>query len=120
MEVILKADNGLSNEEVSWAIANIPNDSKNDKPGRVFDHTKESLFEACGFTAEHADSLKEELSKINKETPGTKKSEFIERVLSLASDDLRDYLVLRGVIDIMVDSKENPLDDFLDFLRKMK
>lgn len=40
MEAILSAENNLSQEEIVWAMHNIPNDNTASTPSRKFDHEK--------------------------------------------------------------------------------
>ena len=48
MEVILSANNSLTQEEVSWAIRNIPNQENSDTTdrtsSRIFDHNADDVF----------------------------------------------------------------------------
>jgi hypothetical protein len=121
MEAILSAENNLSQEEIVWAMHNIPNDNTASTPSRKFDHEKDSVFEACGFTNENSESLKAELNKLNEITEGSRKSQFIETVLTRGSEDLRSYLVVRGLMDLIKDNdKDDPLDRLRDLLRKIK
>jgi len=121
MEAILSAENNLSQEEIVWAMHNIPNDNTAGTPSRKFDHEKDSVFEACGFTNENSESLNAELNKLNKITEGSRRSQFIETVLTLGSEDLRSYLVVRGLMDLIKENdKDDPLDRLRDLLRKIK
>ena len=117
MEAILSAENNLSQEEISWAIRNIPNEVNNQTTGRTYDHTLDSVFEACGFTQEDNDRLKGEIKSLVNITPGSCKSQFIETVLNNASADLRDYLAIRGLLEIV--SGGDPLDKLRDMLKKL-
>jgi len=121
MEAIFSAENNLSQEEIAWSICNIPNDNTASTPSRKFDHNKDSVFEACGFTNENSESLKAELHKLNDITEGSRKSQFIETVLTRGSEDLLNYLVVRGLMDLIKDNdKDDPLDRLRDLLRKIK
>lgn len=121
MEAILSAENNLSQEEIAWAICNIPNDNTASTPSRKFDHDKDSVYEACGFTIENSESLKVELNKLNEITEGCRKSQFIETVLTRGSEDLHSYLIVRGIMDLIKENdKDDPLDRLRDLLRKIK
>lgn len=124
MEAILSAENNLSQEEIVWAMQNIPNDNTASTPSRKFDHDKDCVFEACGFTNENSESLKAELNKLNDITNrslGSRKSQFVETVLTNGSEDLRSYFVVRGLMDFIKDNdKDDPLDRLRDLLRKIK
>ena len=117
MEAILSAENNLSQEEISWAIRNIPNEVNNQTTGRTYDHTLDGVFEACGFTQDDNDRLKNEIKSLVDITPGSCKSQFIETVLNNASADLRDYLAIRGLLEIV--SGGDPLDKLRDMLKKL-
>lgn len=120
MEAILSAENNLSQEEIVWAMHNIPNDNTASKPSCKFDHDKDSVFEACGFTIENSESLKAELHKLNEITEGSRKSQFVETVLTHGSENLRSYLVVRGLMDLIKDNdKDDDKDDLLDRLRDL-
>ena len=43
MEVLLSGDNTLTKDQISWAIANIPNDNES-KPGLAFNHDAEKRW----------------------------------------------------------------------------
>jgi ribonucleotide reductase beta subunit family protein with ferritin-like domain len=121
MEVILSANNSLTQEEVSWAIRNIPNQENSDTTdrtsSRTFDHDADDVFSACGFTKGYETTLNNELKLINDQTPSSTKSTFIENILNNASADLRDYLIVRGLIEICV--TQDPLDKLRDILKKL-
>jgi hypothetical protein len=125
MEVILNANNSLTQEEVSWAIRNIPNQENSDTTDRTssrkFDHNADDVFLACGFTKDYEKIFNKELKLIVDQTPdqtpdGTK-SVFIENILNNASADLLDYLIVRGLIEICV--TQDPLDRLRDILKKL-
>ena len=121
MEVILSANNSLTQEEVSWAIRNIPNQENSDTTdrisSRIFDHNADDVFSACGFTKDYEKIFNKELKLIVDQTPDGTKSVFIENILNNASAGLLDYLIVRGLIEICV--TQDPLDRLRDILKKL-
>lgn len=121
MEVILSANNSLTQEEVSWAIRNIPNQENSDTTdrisSRIFDHNADDVFSACGFTKGYEKIFNKELKLIVDQTPDGTKSVFIENILNNASAGLLDYLIVRGLIEICV--TQDPLDRLRDILKKL-
>lgn len=121
MEVILSANNSLTQEEVSWAIRNIPNQENSDTTdrisSRIFDHNADDVFSACGFTKDYEKIFIKELKLIVDQTTDGTKSVFIENILNNASADLLDYLIVRGLIEMCV--TQDPLDRLRDILKKL-
>jgi hypothetical protein len=124
MEAILSGDNNLSKEQISWAIANIPNDD-NSKKGLAFNHDKDDMFEACGVGINNGE-LADEYAKLRMSTPGDKKSEFIEHLEANGSLALIRSLVIRGVYSVEQRAEEkkgevsSELDALLALIKKLK
>jgi hypothetical protein len=119
MEAILSGDNNLSKEQISWAIANIPNDD-NSKQGLAFDHSKDDMFDACGVQMNNS-TLAEEYANLRINTPGDKKSQFIEHLEANGSTALIRSLVIRGVYSVeqKAEEKQNEVSSELDALLAM-
>lgn len=108
MEVIFKAENGLSNEDISWAVKNIPED---DAPGVVpgdlvvYNHDHSNIFDACGISDEVADRIQQEYKDLRLEN-STKscKSMLIQSIMNKGSNDLIRSLVIRGVASVELKS----------------
>jgi len=124
MEVLLSGDNNLSKEEISWAIANIPNDD-NSNQGLAFDHDKDDMFDACGVQMNNS-TLAEEYANLRINTPGDKKSQFIEHLEANGSAALIRSLVIRGVYSIEQKAEEktsevsSELEALLAMIKKLK
>jgi len=124
MEVLLSTDNNLTKEEISWAIANIPNDD-NSKQGIGFDHDADDLFSACGVPTSNS-ALAEEYAKLRMNCPGDKKSEFIEYLENKGSIQLIRSLIIRGVYAVEEKANEkkdevsSELDALLALIKKLK
>lgn len=117
MEAILRADNDLSQEEISWAIQNIPNEGRS---GRQYDHSKDNVFEACGYSKEDSTKIREELVKIKEKIDG-RHSQFFEEVINTGSVDLHNFLIIRGLVELIKpdDDDDNPLDKLRKLLDKL-
>lgn len=112
MEVLMSADNNLSQDEINWAIQNIPNDSDNPD---VYDHDRDSIFEACGIFKEDSESLIGEYNTIKKIVAGdrdgnVRHSEMVQMLLHCASPKLLRSFVVRGVADYENDKKKDVLE----------
>lgn len=124
MEAILSGDNNLSKEQISWAIANIPNDNES-KPGLAFNHDADDMFSACGV-GENNSKLASEYAQLRIDTPGDKKSEFIEYLEANGSPALIRSLVIRGVYSVEEKANEkksevsSELDALLALIKKLK
>lgn len=125
MEAILSGDNNLSKEQISWAITNIPNDDDNSKPGLAFNHDADDMFTACGV-GENNSQLASEYAQLRIDTPGDKKSEFIEYLETNGSPALIRSLVIRGVYSVEEKANEkksevsSELDALLALIKKLK
>lgn len=123
MEVLLSTDNNLTKEQISWAIANIPNETT--KEGLAFNHDEDDMFSACGVSMNNS-KLGEEYAKLRMDCPGDKKSEFIEYLESKGSVALIRSLIIRGVHAVEERASEkkeevsSELDALLALIRKMK
>jgi hypothetical protein len=123
MEAILSGDNNLSKEQISWAIANIPNETK--KEGLAFDHDKDDMFDACGVQMNNS-VLAEEYANLRISCPGNKKSEFIEYLETNASPALIRSLVIRGMYTVEQKAEEktsevsSELEALLAMIKKLK
>ncbi len=116
MEVLLSANNNLSKEDIAWAAQNLSSNNQTTEV-LVFDHEKNSVFEACGFQEDCHLELMKEYSKL-KEGDVNKKSELIERVVLNGSPALIRLFVIRGVMEYE-SGKEKVLDDLKKFLDKL-
>lgn len=102
MEVLLSGDNNLTNEEINWAINNIPNGT-----GEVdipFDHSKKKIYDACGITSDDAKDLAAEYNTIKKSlnddnAEGICGSMMVERIIQRGSPKLIRGLIVRGILD---------------------
>lgn len=130
MEALMRADNGLTQDQIHWAIKNIPNDDQatpvnSNDTTLEFDHSKDSILDACGITSDETKSLFEELKEINNATKGNRKSHLIEDVFKYGSQKLKDYLLIRGIISVIDASQEyksdssitDRLDELMKFLK---
>jgi hypothetical protein len=123
MEVLLSGDNTLTKDQISWAIANIPNETT--KEGLAFDHSADDMFTACGVGINNGE-LAEEYAKLRMNTPGDKKSEFIEYLEANGSPALIRSLVIRGVYSVEQRAEEkkgevsSELDALLALIKKLK
>lgn len=124
MEVLLSGDNTLTKDEISWAIANIPNDN-NSKQGLAFNHDADDMFTACGV-GENNSELGTEYAKLRVSTPGEKKSEFIEYLEANGSPALIRSLIIRGVYTVEEKAEEkkgevsSELEALLAIIKKLK
>lgn len=123
MQVLLSGDNNLTKEQISWAIANIPND--NGKEPLAFDHDADDMFSACGVSMTNS-TLGEEYAKLRMNCPGEKKSEFIEYLEANGSVALIRSLIIRGVYSVEQRAEEKQaeitpeLDALLALIKKIK
>ena len=123
MEVLLSTDNNLTKDQISWAIANIPNETT--KEGLAFDHDKDDMFDACGISINNS-KLAEEYVKLRMDCPGDKKSEFIEYLEANGSVALIRSLIIRGVYSVEQRAEEKQaeitpeLDALLALIKKIK
>jgi hypothetical protein len=121
---LLSGDNTLTKDQISWAIANIPNDD-NSKQGLAFDHSADDMFSACGVQMNNGE-LAEEYANLRINTPGDKKSEFIEHLEANGSAALIRSLVIRGVYSVEQKAEEkqteisSELDALLAMIKKLK
>lgn len=109
MEVLLSTDNTLTQEEIQWAIANIPNES--DSP-TVYDHDKDNIFEACGIYKTDSEELIREYNHIRNvlkedRDGNVRHSEMVQMLLHCASPKLLRSFVVRGVADYESDGKKD-------------
>ena len=124
MEVILSGDNTLTQQEISWAIANIPNETT--KECLPFNHDADDMFTACGLGDDTDSCLGLEYAKLRKDAPGDKKSQFIEYLEANASPQMMRSLLIRGVQSVeekaekMVDDMSDEMKQLLDLLKKLK
>lgn len=110
MEVLLSGDNNLTNEEINWAINNIPNGT-----GEVhvpFDHSKEKIYDACGITPDDAKDLSTEYNTIKMSlakdcSDGISGSMMVERIIQRGSPKLIRGLIVRGILDFEKPDPEN-------------
>ncbi len=125
MEAILSGDNNLTKDQINWAIANIPNDD-NSKPGLGFNHDADDVFTACGLPSSEESSLGSEYARLRVDTPGDKKSEFIEYLEANASPQLIRSLIIRGVYTIEEKANDkkaevsSELEALLALIKKLK
>jgi hypothetical protein len=123
MEVLLSGDNTLTKDQISWAIANIPNETT--KEGLAFDHSADDMFSACGVQMNNGE-LAEEYANLRINTPGDKKSQFIEHLEANGSAALIRSLVIRGVYSVEQKAEEkqgeisSELDALLAMIKKLK
>ena len=123
MEVILSGDNNLTKEQINWAIANIPNETT--KEGLAFNHDADDMFAACGVPMSNG-TLAEEYANLRINTPGDKKSEFIEHLEANGSPALIRSLIIRGVYAVEEKANEkkgeisSELDALLALIKKIK
>jgi len=123
MEVLLSTDNNLTKEQISWAIANIPNETT--KEPLAFNHDADDMFTACGVSMTNS-TLGEEYAKLRMNCPGEKKSEFIEYLEANGSVALIRSLIIRGVYSVEQRAEEKQgeitpeLDALLALIRKIK
>lgn len=123
MEVLLSGDNTLTKDQITWAIANIPNETT--KEGLAFDHNADDLFSACGVPMSNS-ALAEEYAKLRMNCPGDKKSEFIEYLETNGSVALVRSLIIRGVYAVEEKANEkkgevsSELDALLALIKKLK
>ena len=123
MEVLLSGDNTLTKDQISWAIANIPNETT--KEGLAFDHNADDMFAACGVSMNNGE-LAEEYANLRINTPGDKKSQFIEHLEANGSAALIRSLVIRGVYSVEQRAEEkqgeisSELDALLAMIKKLK
>jgi len=123
MEVLLSGDNTLTKDQISWAIANIPNETT--KEGLAFDHSADDMFAACGVSMNNGE-LAEEYANLRINTPGDKKSQFIEHLEANGSPALIRSLVIRGVYSVEQKAEEkqteisSELDALLAMIKKLK
>lgn len=116
MEVLLSGDNDLTQEEINWAISNIPNSV--DDPN-VYDHDKDSVFEACGIFKSDSETLINEYNLIKKTLKedgrdhNVRHSEMVQMLLHCASPKLLRSFVVRGVADYETDKKKELLDGLM-------
>lgn len=96
MEALFKADNGLTKEELAWAAENIPNQGSS----IVYDHSKDNLFHACGFSEQDLKGLFQEYIDFKRNEQGTKKSELVETILTKGSPNLIRKFTIRGILDL--------------------
>jgi len=124
MEVLLSGDNNLTKDQINWAISNIPNDD-NSKPGLAYNHDVDDMFGACGV-GQNNSQLGSEYAQLRMDTPGDKKSEFIEYLEANGSAALIRSLLIRGVYSVeeKVDEKKGEvsteIDALLAILKKLK
>ena len=125
MEVLLSSDNKLTQEQISWAITNIPNDD-NARQCLPYNHDADDMFSACGLTDSGEDCLGKEYAKLRVAAPGDKKSQFIEYLEGHASPQLMRSLLIKGVQSIetsaekMVDDMSDDMKKLLDLIKKLK
>jgi hypothetical protein len=123
MQVLLSGDNNLTKDEISWAIANIPNETT--KEGLSFDHDKEDMFDACGVQMNNS-TLAEEYANLRISCPGSKKSQFIEYLESNGSPALIRSLIIRGMYTVEQKAEEKQdeisteLEALLAMIKKLK
>jgi hypothetical protein len=124
MQVLLSGDNNLTKEQISWAIANIPNDD-NSKQGLPFNHDADDMFDACGVSMTNS-TLGEEYAKLRMNCPGDKKSQFIEHLEINGSPALIRSLLIRGMYTIEEKASEKTeelskeMQSLLDMIKKLK
>lgn len=125
MEVILSGDNTLTQQQISWAIANIPND-ENARQCLPFNHDADDMFTACGLSESIDDCLGKEYAKLRAAAPGDRKSQFIEYLEANASPQMMRSLLIRGVQSVedkaekMVGDMSDEMKQLLDLLKKLK
>ena len=125
MEVILSGDNTLTQQQISWAIANIPNDD-NARQCLPFNHDADDMFSACGLGEDTDTCLGGEYAKLRVAAPGDKKSQFIEYLEANASPQMMRSLLIRGVQSVeekaekMVDDMSDEMKQLLDLIKKLK
>ena len=124
MELVLSGDNNLTKEQISWAIANIPNETT--KESLPFNHDADDMFTACGLSESVDDCLGKEYAKLRAAAPGDKKSQFIEYLEANASPQMMRSLLIRGVQSVedkaekMVGDMSDEMKQLLDLLKKLK
>lgn len=115
LEALLSSDNNLTNDEINWAIENLPDDAP---PPVAYDHARDNIFEACGIFQQDSEELRKEYYKI-RESIGTsnsvRHSEIVQTLIQCGSPKLVRSFIVRGVADYESDKKQ----DLFNFLRKM-
>lgn len=98
MEALLSSDNNLSKDEINWAIANIPNDGATAKPNdTAYNHDADNIWDACGYSDDKLVALSKEYVKLREDSPGDKKSMFIEYFMQNASRDIINLFIIKGI-----------------------
>ena len=124
MEAILSGDNNLTKDQINWAISNIPNDD-NSKPGLAYNHDADDMFSACGVGQNNSE-LGSEYAQLRMDTPGDKKSEFIEYLEANGSAALIRSLIIRGVYSVEEKATEkkgevsSEIEALLAIIKKLK
>ena len=116
MEAILSADNSLNQDEINWAIRNIPNEGAS---GRKFDHTKDDILGACGFTDKDFELLAAEIRELKEKTEGTRNSNLIETILNYGSERVHTYLIIRGACEMAKKDDDDPMEKLRKLLDKL-
>lgn len=116
IQALFNAQNDLTNEDIQWAIQNIPNEGTEPM---VFNHDESSLFAACGMDVETVAKSHAEYLRIRESTEENKKSYIIEEMLKRASPQLMRSLLICGVVEYesrfkMKDEVFNQLKKFFD------
>ena len=114
MNALLSAENDLTNEEIIWAIHNLPDEGTNNYC--KFDHSKDDIYEACGYFKKDIAKARDELKNILDSVNG-RNSNYIEVILLKGSPLLLNFLIIRGLLSLA--SKPNDGDDPLDRLMKL-
>lgn len=96
MEALFNVNSGLTKEELAWAAENIPNEGNS----TMYDHSKDNLFHACGFSEQDLKGLFEEYVEFKRNEQGTKKSQLVETILTKGSPNLLRKFTIRGILDL--------------------
>lgn len=116
MEALLSPNNNLTQEDIAWASANIPNETINEP--LVFNHEQGSIFEACGMGPEVCKEIKKEYDQLRNAKEFDKKSQVIEHIINNGSNKMLTYVMIRGIIAVETD-KEEMLDQLKKLLDKL-
>jgi len=116
MEALLSPNNNLTQEDIAWASANIPNETINEP--LVFNHDEGSIFDACGMDSESCKRIKKEYDQLRSAQEFDKKSQVIEYIINNGSNKVLRYIMIRGIIAVETD-KEEMYDQLKKLLDKL-
>lgn len=135
MEALFNAPtNTIKNKAIMWAASNLPDEGGQGVYQKydslVFDHNKNSFWEAVGFSEERVDkatdSLKEQLhvyADKNKDNDKHRKSEIFEHLLTNCSKDAIFYLTVKGYMELhesLCRADSEATDSIIDLLKNLR